>query len=147
MKFDEENRIKGYMEAFNEYVAKLKQDEILSQDNEAIVKRHSECNYALWLQHYFPEYISAPKELDGWRREYLSVPFSHDDEACEALKQYEKYQDERDAAMYEQIPFRNGFVNGRRLNTRAVKFLNMEYFAMLNNTTVERMKQHWRCTK
>lgn len=89
--------------------------------------------------------VRALNELYDFRDRYLGMVQTHDLVACQAYKAYHKYQDERDAIMFEQIPFKKGFINGRRLNTPFVKYISMNDFAWQYGTTVEEMKKHWRC--
>ena len=157
--------MKKELEKFEAFQEQLRNASVESEADK-IKRVQNTPDFERWIKYYFPDnnneifqsefHEAYLKALDkkvsrlvtsDWRREFFCEPFPHDQNACKALKQYHEHRDLCDAIMFEQIPFRNGFVNGRRLNTHRVDYRNMEYFAAINDTTVERMKKHWRCVK
>lgn len=65
--------------------------------------------------------------------------------ACKALKEYHEYQDFRDVAMFEQLPFNGGFRNGIRLTTPYIEYKSKSFFALKYGVTILEMDDHWRC--
>lgn len=81
-------------------------------------------------------------------RQYMGEPVSHNDLACQALKEYERKAQFRDEYMYEQLTDDKGRkINGRRLNTKALPPVSMSEIAGKYGITIEEMKQHWRCVE
>ena len=71
----------------------------------------------------------------------------HDEAACMALAEYEYYAEMSDRNNYEQVPFKDGFANGRKLNNPWMPLPSMSRIAMKYGVTTDRMKQHWRCVE
>lgn len=78
----------------------------------------------------------------------MNIPH-HNQKACEALLEYETLSQNRDEAMYEQIIHEatGQKINGRRLNTPALRRIDMQAIANKYDTTIPEMKQHWKCVE
>lgn len=104
-------------------------------------KKHSEP-----LQQYKVSRRSLSEE--EFMRQYYVEPTPHNDNACKALKEYERQAQYRDEFMYEQYTDDKGRkINGRRLNTKSLPLVSMSYISEKYGVTIEEMKQHWRCVE
>lgn len=81
-----------------------------------------------------------------FQKEYLNPVATHDDNACQALKEYERLAQFRDASMWIQGEDKNGnSINLQRRNTPRIPPISMSYVSMRYGVTVSDMKTHWRC--
>lgn len=81
-----------------------------------------------------------------FEREYLNIPVLHDDDACNALAEYDALAEKFDRNNFEQLQGRYGNINGRKLHNHVVgTFPNMQEIANKYNTTIPEMKKHYRC--
>ena len=66
--------------------------------------------------------MSNKKTIDEWRRVILGTWVEHDNDSCNALKEYENTVD------YVKSPYKH-----------------MQQIADKYGTTIPKMKEHWRC--
>ena len=102
----------------------------------------------------FEHYMTTPKFSAGsgvepeFNKQYFGEPPIHDDVACKAMAEYEQLANERDVAMYEQIPAPSGeMINGRRLNTPNLPMVSAFSIAQKYGTSWDKMQKHRRCLK